>query len=228
MAKCRKCQRHGLFLFVNADGLCKDCSKLERQTRANIKQHLYQTNASYRQTVDNLARQDELLKIVLNAQAQYKEDGDIDKAICEYEKAMRQAKPPLRSSSHTHYLINLYIKAGYHDKAWGYLNSLILTNGIQLCHIRSYQAQILKKENKHIDAILMLMFYYLDLSDKNSAFNREAFIKAITPSIKKLKWTQNDADTLADLLEKRIRSKEINKESLVHEDYKAFLKNHAQ
>ncbi len=226
MAKCRRCKKSGLFLFVNTDGLCKDCAKLENLLQKDVKQYLYQTDPSYRKAADNLAYQEELLKIVLNAQAQYKEDGNIENAIIAYEKAMRQANPPLKSSSHTHYLINLYIKAGYHDKAWGYLNSLILSHGIQLYQIRSYQAQILKKENKHIDAIQMLLFYHLDLSESNNAFNRDAFIKAITPSVKKLKWDINDVNALADLLEKHIVSKETNKESLLHEDYKVFLNYH--
>ncbi len=225
MAKCWKCGKHGLFLRVNDEGLCGDCAEAQKKIKAEAKKQLLK-DPKYRKMEEDLAYQDKLLKIALKARDRYKVDGDCDKAIAEYEKVMIQAKPPLKSNAHAMFLVDLYIKAGYNDKAWGYLNSLILSRGLDLDKIRKYQAKILKKENKHDEAIKMLMLHHLAKSEWNNTFNREMFLKDIAPSIKKLGWSSSDAEALADMVGKQVGSKNY-KEGVLIDKYKIFVKEHS-
>ncbi len=225
MAKCLRCGKRGLFLRLNEAGLCNDCAKAQKRIQVEAQKQL-RKDPKFRKMEDDLAEQDRLLKIALKARDRYKVDGDCDKAIAEYEKVMIQAKPPLKSNAHAMFLADLYIKAGYNDKAWGYLNSLILSRGLDLDKIRKYQAKILKKENKHDEAIKMLMLHHLAKSKWNNTFNREMFLKDIAPSIKKLGWSNDDAEALADMVAKQVKSKNY-KEGELTDKYKTFFKEHS-
>lgn len=145
MAKCNKCGKSGLFLAVNGDGICSKCAAQEKRSKA-IKEELYRIDPSFRKMSDDLKEQDRLLKIALDARERYREDGDCEKAIAAYEKVMLQSDPPLKSHAHTMFLVDLYIKSGRNDKAWGFLNSLTGTDRLPIEKIRGYQAKILKKK----------------------------------------------------------------------------------
>lgn len=225
LAKCKRCGKSGLFLRTNSQGLCKDCAENDKLIKTDVKKYLYKTDASYRKATDELDHQDRLLKVALKARDQYKIDGDCDKAISEYEKVMIEATPPLKSNAHAMFLLDLYLKAGYNNKAWGYTNKLIQTHGLDIDKIRKYQAKILKKEEKHAEAIKMLMLHHLAKSKWNNTFNREAFIKDIMPSIKKLKWAPEDADTLADMVFAQVKAKDY-KESALTSKYSEYVKAH--
>ena len=117
LAKCKRCGKSGLFLRTNSQGLCKDCAEKDKLIKTDVKKYLYKTDASYRKATDELDHQDRLLKVALKARDQYKIDGDCDKAISEYEKVMIEATPPLKSNAHAMFLLDLYLKAGYNNKA---------------------------------------------------------------------------------------------------------------
>lgn len=225
MAKCWQCGNRGLFLHVNEEGLCNNCAKAQKKMQTEVKKQLLK-DPKYRKMEEDLAYQDKLLKLALKARDHYKVDGDCDKAIAEYEKVMIQAKPPLKSNAHAMFLADLYIKAGYNDKAWGYLNSLILSHGLDLDKIRKYQAQILKKENKHDEAIKMLMLHHLAKSEWNNTLNREMFLKDIAPSIKKLGWSNDDVEALADMVANQVKSKNYKEGTLI-DKYKTFIREHS-
>lgn len=164
------------------------CAKVVLQKKSIVRQprkKLYRNDSSFRKLTDDLLEQDQLLKIVNDAREQYSIDGDCEKAIVAYEKVMLHPTVPLKSNTHTSFLVELYMKAGQNDKAWGFLNSLIGTDRLPIEKIRSYQAKILKKENRHKEAIEMIMLEYLAKAECNRTFNREAFIKAIKPSTNK-------------------------------------------
>ena len=222
MAKCNKCGKSGLFLTVNRDGICSKCVAQEKRSKA-IKEELYRTDPSFRKMTDELKEQDRLLKIALDARERYREDGDCEKAIAAYEKVMLQSDPPLKSHAHTMFLVDLYIKSGQNDKAWGFLNSLTGTDRLPIEKIRGYQAKILKKENKHKEAIEMIMLEYLAKSEWNRTFDRESFVKAIKPSLNKLKLDTTFAEELSDIVQQQVAAGKFS-ENLVITKYRDLIK----
>ncbi len=216
MARCKKCGKSGIFLSVNKDGLCKNCSSQEERSKT-IKEELYKKSPSFRKATDDLAEQDRLLKILIEAREQYSSDGDCEKAIAAYEKVLLHSAVPINSNSHTSFLVDLYIKAGQNDKAWGFLNSLIGTDRLPIEKIRGYQAKILSKENKHRDALEMFMLEYLAKAEWSKTFNNEAFLKAIKPSIKKLKLDDAFANELSSLIQHHVDAGNYDERSLVTE-----------
>lgn len=222
MARCKKCGKSGLFLSVNKDGLCKNCSFQEKRNEA-VKEELYRKDPSFRKVTDDLAEQDRLLKILLEAREQYSADGDCEKAIAAYEKVMLHPAVPINSNSHTSFLVDLYIKAGQNDRAWGFLNSLIGTGRLPLEKIRGYQAKILSKENKHKDALEMLILEYLAKAERSRTFNNEAFLKAIKPSIKKLKLDDAFANELSNLIQHHVKARNFDERSLITQYRNLFL-----
>lgn len=220
MAKCKKCGKTGLFLTVNKEGLCSSCAAQQSRSKA-IERELYRTNPSFRKMTDDLNEQDRLLKIALAAREKYNADGDCEKAIAAYEKVML-SNPPLKSHAHTMFLVDLYVKSGQNDKAWGFLNSLIGTDRLPIEKIRGYQARILKKENKHIEAIEMIMLEYLAKSEWNRTFDKEAFLKAIKPSLNKLKWDASVAEELSNIIQQQVKAGKFAEKPVVTK-YRALI-----
>lgn len=222
MARCKKCGKSGLFLSVNKDGLCKNCSFQEKRNEA-VNKELYRKYPSFRKVTDDLDEQDRLLKILIEAREQYSADGDCGKAIAAYEKVMLHPAVPINSNTHTSFLVDLYLKAGQNDRAWGFLNSLIGTDRLPIERIRGYQAKILSKENKHKDALEMLMLEFLAKAARSMTFNNEAFLKAIKPSIKKMKLDDTFANDLSNLIQHHVEVKNFDERSLVTQYRDLFL-----
>lgn len=221
MAKCKLCGKSGLFMSVNENGLCKSCASQQKRN-GTIKEELYKKDPTFRKLTDDLSEQDRLLEIVLKAREQYSIDGDCVKAIAAYEKVMLHPTVPLNSNTHTAFLVDLYMKAGQNDKAWGFLSSLIGTGRLPIEKIRNYQAKILKKENKHKDAIEMIMLEYLAKAKWNSTFDREAFLKAIKPSTNKLKTDDSFAVELSGIIQHHVDIGNFDESSLITQ-YRALL-----
>lgn len=221
MAKCKLCGKSGLFMSVNENGLCKSCASRQKRNET-ITEELYRKDPAFRKLTDDLSEQDRLLEIVLKAHKQYSIDGDCEKAIVAYEEVMLHPTVPLNSNTHTSFLVDLYIKAGQNDKAWGFLNSLIGTDRLPIEKIRNYQAKILKKENRHKDAIEMIMLEHLAKAKWNGVFNKEAFLKAIKPSANKLKLDDSFAIELSNLIQHHVDIGNFDESSLITQ-YRALL-----
>ena len=132
-------------------------------------------------------------------------------------------------------LAELYIRNNDNDKAWGYLNSLVLRDAKYkaagkkdvvgadhfLADVRITQSKILKKEGKYEAAIEMLMMGYVDHIDKNIPFKAEKFEKDINSMAKKLNWDED----MIQKLEKIIlnSSKKLNKEDAISSEYKKIV-----
>ena len=165
----------------------------------NVKEWLRQENPEFRRIDDELKYQNKLLDRVNKAREAYKNDKDLAKAIKEYEYAFVKSDPPCKTSQDID-LANLYIKANEYDKAWGYLNQLILRRGYPDSEIKFYQARILKHEEKYAYAIEMIMigYYYKALPDR--PFQTEKFLKDISSSAKKLGWDEEKTKGLLNIL----------------------------
>lgn len=153
---------------------------------------------------DELDYQNELLSRVNKAREKYKKDKDIESAIKEYEYAFVEADPPCKTSQDID-LANLYIKAGLHDKAWGYLNQLQLRRRSPDPEIRFYQAKILKKEGRYAYAIEMYAKGYYYKTFYNAEFQTEKFLKDISPCVKKLGWNQEKVDTITETVVDQVK-----------------------
>lgn len=241
MAKCSVCGKKGFFLKLDISGKCRECAskakvsvnrksvifdakKINEQSKTQTTEEwLNRVNPEYKKMKDDLEYQDKLLSFVWQAREQYKSDGDINKLIAAYEYAMIEAKPPLKNAqSHTMYLAELYIKNNQNDKAWDYLNSILLSH-IDLTHkIRFLQCKILKKEKRYVDAMIMLMMGYLFKAKISSSFAKDTFIKDATPIAKKLGLENSNIEYLAYLIENQIKHRNYD-DQVLRENYKKAL-----
>lgn len=102
------------------------------------------------QLENDLKRQDKAIEQFSVAQEQYKA-GNVADAIKTYETALNSV-PKMNCDAHRMRLANYYIMAGMYDRAWGYLNELLLSHSNLRPKIRKEQIRILKKEGKPEEA----------------------------------------------------------------------------
>lgn len=169
-----------------------------------------------------LKYQSELLGLVNQANAKFAEDGDLDSIIKVYEHAFYESKPPCNSSQNLK-LVDFYLKKGYNDKAWGYLNFLTMTQAAPIEKIRHEQARILKKEKRHVYALEMIMYEHLHKYEWNNTFYRDPFIKDAGVCIRALKW-EDISETLADMIESQVKRQDYD-DSKLQASYYDFLKS---
>lgn len=204
----------GLFNFFT--------KKQKKITSEEIKAEMYRNNTmGYRDTKDRLDYQSNLLNKVGQANVQYKDD--LKKLIEVYEFAFYKSDPPCVSSQNLK-LVDMYIKTNQNDKAWGYLNFLYVGNHAPIEKIRFLQAKILKKENKHKYAIEMYMLGYLKKSEWNNTFQKDMFLKDITPSANKLNWDNEKKEYLAYLVENHVKQRNYN-ENILSDSYKKAIED---
>ena len=188
----------GLFSFFkkNQDPKKQSTKFSDEQREMTI---LNKVDSSYRKSQAELNYQNELLSRVNTAREKYKKDGDLESAIKEYEYVFIESNPPCTTSQDID-LANLYIKAGAFDKAWAYLNQLMLRRKYPDPDIRFYQARILKKEEKFAYAVEMYAIGYYYKSIPNMPFQTEKFQKDISSSVKKLGWSQEKIDGILRII----------------------------
>lgn len=218
MAKCKVCGKSGFFLKLNNLGYCSECAKMP------LEKIMYITDEKYRKTVDDIEYQQGLLEIALKARDNYKKDKDASKAIVSYEKVLVKSNPPLHSHTHTQFLADLYIKAEEYDKAWGYLNSLIGTGRLPQEKIRKTQAEILKKEKKYLASIEYSAMEYLSRNTWDNQLEKDAFLKAVRVNANKLGWSEEQRESVYDLILKQKSSGNLSEKALV-DSYRLLVKS---
>ncbi|MBQ7558483.1 MAG: hypothetical protein IJT00_10535 [Lachnospiraceae bacterium] len=155
------------------------------------------------------------------ADADYENDGDLNKKISVYEKYLLK-KPNWNSFNFSLALANMYVKAGRNDAAWGYLNQLYLwaidpsAIGGDVSKIRYEQFRILKAEKKYKDAMVMLVTSYVlnAYAIRDTYFNKNKFKKDAKTTAKEVGITGTDLDAFADMLERDIKAKRIKEAAL--------------
>ena len=215
MAKCSICGKRGIFLKIDKYGRCSACANKTANRTLTAEELVERVHPEFKKTKSDLEHQEKLLASVWEAREQYKVDNNIDKLIAAYEYAMIEAKPPLKNAqSHTMYLAELYIKNNQNDKAWDYLNSILLSH-IDLTHkIRFLQCKILKKEKRFVDAMIMLMMGHLFKAQINATFAKDAFIKEATPIANKLGLNNDNVEYLAYLIENQVKHRNYDDQTL--------------
>ncbi len=219
MKTCKICGKPSILL--SKDGLCKKCyaeneaRKKQRDYADRIRDEMKKKDPSYAKFCDDLEYQNKLLAEVNAARERFKVDKDIQAAIAVYERVLLHSTPPLKSNAHTMFLSNLYIQAEEYDKAWGYLNHLLITNPSLTYDIRKDQCRILKKEKKYVDAMQMLSLSYLAESKWNNTFKIDAFSKEATPIANKLGWNSENIKQIATCIQYHVGKKDYNEASLI-------------
>lgn len=196
----------GLFdLFKKKSKSCKTVNLKGKTFRNNIEREMYINNdMGYRDTKDHLDYQNNLLSRINNANEKYSVNSNIEALIQEYEYCFIKSNPPCISSQNL-YLVDLYLKAGLNDKAWGYLNKLYSADEAPKEKIRFLQAKILKKEKRYSDAIEFYMMGYLLKSEWNNTFQKQMFLKDIKSPANKLKWDDDKKEYLAYIIERQVK-----------------------
>lgn len=201
------------FLFGKKDTMSKDA----------IEKEMIDTNSEYCKLMQSLEWQDQLITTVQKARVKYEEDKKIDDLIKSYEYVLLEANPPIKNMhSLPISLAELYRKNNQNDKAWGYLNNLILTHPDLLDKIRFEQCKILKSEKKYIEAMEMLMCGYLYKSKWNNTFNEKHFTKDATPISNKLKWDSAKIEYLAYLIKAQVDKQNYSEDTLIQNYRKAL------
>ena len=190
--------------------------------RNEVELDMYKSNQfGYKDLKDNLDYQDKLLSMVNNANAQFEKDGNLDALIKIYEYAFIESKPPCKTSQNLK-LVDFYMKAGFNDKAWGYLNLLLTSREAPLEKIRFAQGRILKKEKKYFDAIEMYMLGHLAKSEWNNTFHSDLFFKDVKSMINKVGWDDDDLSHLADIVSAHIKKRRYNESELIKK-YREYI-----
>ncbi|MBE5807052.1 MAG: hypothetical protein E7317_01755 [Clostridiales bacterium] len=223
MGKCLKCGRGGILFRVDKNGLCSDCAKVVH-IRNNIEADLYRNNVAFRQAINANADTDKLIDLLNRAREQYRQDGNIDKLIKGYEAVLIQATKPVHSPSVAMQLVDLYVKNGQNDKAWGYMNSLLARSDyvVPRDKIRLAQSKILKKEKKYTEASEMLILAYIAKA-QNQAYDVSAFEKDIKPIARKIGLDDVKIQELVSLVDGLVR-RDVTNEQAVIKSFKKQLK----
>lgn len=195
-------------------------SALDKDT---LRKEMIGTNSEYRKLMESLEWQNQLIAAVQKAREKYEKDKKVDDLIKAYEYVLLEANPPIKNMrSLPISLAELYRRNNQNDKAWGYLNSLLLTHSELLDKIRFEQCKILKSEKKYIEAMEMLMCGYLYKSKWNNTFNERLFTKDATPISNRLKWDSKKIEYLAYLIRSQVNKQNYSEDTLIQNYRKAL------
>lgn len=187
-----------------------------------VEREMYEKKLNgYRDFKDSLDYQNKLLDRVNSAQQRYKQDGNLEAVIKELEYAFVEADPPCKTSQVMD-LAKYYVKAEQNDKAWRYLNRLIIKRQADIESIRFAQAGILKKEKKWAEAVEMYMLGYLEESKRLGTFRKEKFVKDIKSSSNKLEWDDQTINQVSQIFEKQTKKKNYDEQQLRQEFRKFY------
>lgn len=196
----------------------------DKHFRSNVERDMYINNTmGYRDRKDRLDYQSSLLKSIGAAEAKYSKDGDILSLIKAYEYAFYESKPPCISSANLK-LVDLYLKQGLHDKAWGYLNYLQANELAPIEKIRHQQARILKKEKLFIPALDMVLSEYLVRASSGFAISPQKLAKDVGVCVHALKWDNSVIDDTVNILLNQVNTKNYD-DLVLRNTYKKYLES---
>lgn len=190
--------------------------KKPEMTKAQQSQFLDKMFPETKKEMDNIAKRNTELEKLAVARQAYKVDNDLDKLISVYEELFVHANPPVKSPDEFE-LAKLYLKAGQNDKAWRYLNTILLRGNTPDYLIYDQQASILKKENKYLDAAHLYCLCYLSKAKDIGNFQEDKFTKDIKVCGNKLGWNDAKIADLIGILRERIAEKDFDLASLSKE-----------
>ena len=159
MAHCIQCGKKGLFLRINAYGLCEACNnafKKKELEKAKKQEIQWEEAKRKRQEEDRVA--DKQINKLNDARNKYLSVGEYDKLIAVYEEVF-SVPTTWNSASHKLSLVEYYQKNGQNDKAWALLNSIVLDYPDEAYRVRRAQYRQLKSEKNYLEALKMFYLY---------------------------------------------------------------------
>lgn len=196
----------------------------DKHFHSNVEKDMYINNTmGYRDRKDHLDYQSSLLKSIGAAETKYSKDGDILSLIKAYEYAFYESKPPCISSANLK-LVDLYLKQGLYDKAWGYLSYLQANELAPIEKIRHQQARILKKEKRFIPAIDTILSEYLAMASEGFGINTQKLTKDIGVCARALKWDNSTIDDTVNILLNQVSTKNYD-DLVLRNTYKQYLES---
>ena len=98
----------------------------------------------------NREHQHYLFETVMSTYETYKTDKDVDKALPIIEQCLINDDDPFYTPHSMRFLVQLYLQKGLNDRAWGYLNSLLIKpDKMPSSVVYGEMAKLLKKETKN-------------------------------------------------------------------------------
>lgn len=191
--------------------------KFVRDTPIKKEKSLADYQEEHRQLRAQLDAESELYSKALETYELYKTDGDVQKAIMSMEQVLINAPVKIATPRYIHFLVDLYLKNNQNDRAWGYLNSLVVKPDIiHTSVVYREMAWLLKKEKRHEYSIEMIMRAYLwDGRIDPAHFNRGALIQDIGVSVRALKWTSETQAEIANFVEYQIDTKRFDESEMI-------------
>ena len=159
MAQCKQCGKKGLFLCINARGLCETCNNaLIKKELEKAKEQKRQQEEAKRKREEEDRVADKQINQLNDARNKYLSVGEYDKLIAVYEEVF-SVPTTWNSASHKLSLAEYYQKNGQNDKAWALLNSIALDYPDEAYRARRSQYHQLKNEKKYLEALKMFFLY---------------------------------------------------------------------
>ena len=153
------------------------------------------------------------LKKLQSADADYKNDKDLEKVIQTYQSVLNGCT--WNAFNYQKKLASYYVKAERYNDAWKTLQQA-QKDSVQRGHgkatvgqIRLEQFKVLKAEKKYKEALDILCRAYVINNAPYGEWNRDSFIKTAKTCAKGLGLTDQQLFDLADVVEKSIKSKDV-------------------
>lgn len=162
--------------------------------------------SSYDKLKKKLEEADKTITLLNNAMVKFKLDKNYDELILVYESIFLNAKKrEIANFSYKYYFVlaNCYIEKNQIDKAWGYLNMLLINKTNFTDNILKLQSKISKKEGKFIYSLELLSRSYFYKVSKGLLFNENLFRKESSQLIKKANLDSSIIDKIVCLIMKK-------------------------
>ncbi|MBQ6646615.1 MAG: hypothetical protein IJM56_08050 [Clostridia bacterium] len=167
------------------------------------------------------------LATLQRADAEYKIDHDLKKVIGVYQTVLDGCT--WNTFNYQKKLAAYYTKAAKYDDAWQVL-SQAQHDAVKRGHgpactgqIRMEQFKVLKAQKKYKQALETLCRAYVVNNAPYGTWNRESFIKNAKTCAKEMSLTEQQLESIADLVEKSI-SKNDTSETNIRQAYSAYFK----
>lgn len=170
---------------------------------------------------------DKEIEALQKAQMQYEKDGDLGKCIEIYEKYLLKT-PYWNCFNYRMLLVELYLKEGEWENAWGLLGRMeqeTIDRNYEIMHIREKQYKIPRGNKQYLSALEIYSVWYVMKTNTSHGnyFVKDDYIKGGKTMAKGVGLTEEQFAELAGRIENMVRSgKDISEDKVIAE-YRQFI-----
>lgn len=148
--------------------------------------------------------QDKAFERICKARDEYADD--LDALIGVYEEEVRE-NPTGVNWSYKYYmtLSKMYYENGQRDKAWGFLNEMVMTHPELIEHVRKEQVRILKKERRWLEALRTFCLQSYHAAERPN-YGAERFVREGRPIANKLGLSESQMFQIGSEVIRQARS----------------------